>query len=59
VEGLRELIRRVLEDPRLVEEHRRRALERAASLPDWDEVAARTEKLYLQLARRTRAANRG
>ncbi len=49
VEALRAVLARVLEDPALVEEHRRQARARARSRPDWDEVARLTEQLYLQL----------
>ena len=49
VEALRAVLARVLEEPALVEEHRRRAAARAESWPDWDEVARLTEELYLSL----------
>ncbi len=49
VAALRAVLARVLEDPALVEEYRRKAMARARSRPDWDEVARLTEELYLDL----------
>ena len=49
VVGLREHLERILNEPALVEELRTQARARAAALPDWDEVAARTERFYLGL----------
>lgn len=51
VEGLRAVLARVLGDPAVVAEHRRLAAEHARSQPGWDEVAERTEALYLSLLR--------
>lgn len=48
-EGLRSQLARVLEDPELVRERRAAAAARAASWPDWDGVAERTEDLYLRV----------
>lgn len=50
VEAIRGALRRVLDEPATVEEYRRRALARAEEQPDWNEVARRTEALYLELA---------
>ncbi len=50
VQALRSVLTRVLEDPGLVEEYRRKARERARERPDWDEVARLTEELFLALA---------
>lgn len=49
VAALRSVLARILEDPGLVEEHRRQALARARSWPSWDEVTRLTEELYLRL----------
>ena len=49
VEALRAVLARILDEPSLVEEYRRKALARARSQPDWDEVARMTEALYLRL----------
>jgi glycosyltransferase involved in cell wall biosynthesis len=56
VEALRNILARVLADPGLVRQYRKRAAERAASLPDWDEVARRTEAFYLELLKGPRPA---
>ena len=40
---------RVLDDPSLAADLRKRAAERARTQPDWDEVARRTEKLYYEI----------
>ncbi len=48
--AMRAVLARVLEDPGLVEEYRRRARARARERPDWDEVARLTEELFLRLA---------
>lgn len=50
VAAMRAVLARVLEDPELVEDYRRRARERARERPDWDEVARLTEELFLRLA---------
>jgi glycosyltransferase involved in cell wall biosynthesis len=47
--ALQSALRRVLDDPAEAERLRARARERAASLPDWDEVARRTEDFYRRL----------
>lgn len=47
--ALRACLAALLDDPARVETYRRRASERARSQPDWDEVAGRTEALYLEL----------
>ena len=49
VDAIREALRRVLDEPETVEEFRSRARRRAEEQPDWDEVARRTEALYLDL----------
>ncbi|MEM7349858.1 MAG: glycosyltransferase family 4 protein [Acidobacteriota bacterium] len=49
VEALRAVLARILDDSKVVEEFRRKALEHARSQPDWDEVARRTEALYSSL----------
>ncbi len=49
VQALRAVLARVLEDPDLVEEYRRKALDHARQQPDWDEVARQTEELYRRL----------
>ncbi len=54
--ALRDVLGRILADPELVEERRRAALARARSQPDWDEVARRTEELYLELLEGRRPA---
>ncbi len=47
--ALRAVLARVLEDPGVVEEYRRKALHRARQQPDWDEIARLTEELYHRL----------
>ncbi len=49
VPALRALLGALLESPSLVAEQRALAAAHARSQPDWDEVAARTEALYLNL----------
>ncbi|MEM7583282.1 MAG: glycosyltransferase family 4 protein [Acidobacteriota bacterium] len=51
VAALRAALAKILDDPAVVEDYRRRALERARSQPDWDEVARLTEAFYLRLHR--------
>ncbi len=52
VNSLRSALKRVLEDPELARDYRRKASERALSRPDWEEVTRRTEELYYELIRR-------
>lgn len=54
VPALRDILERLLSNPELVREYRRRARDHAQAQPDWDEVARRTEALYYALC-----ANRG
>ncbi len=49
VQALRTHLATLLDDPARVADLRRRAADRARSQPDWDEVARRTEALYLGL----------
>ncbi len=49
VQALRRHLAALLDDPALVERCRRLAAEHARSQPDWDEVARRTEALYLDI----------
>lgn len=49
VGAMREALRRVLEEPETVADLRARAVARAREQPDWNEVARRTEALYLEL----------
>jgi glycosyltransferase involved in cell wall biosynthesis len=49
VEALRRQLAALLDDPELAERQRRLAAAQARSQPDWDEVARRTEALYLDL----------
>lgn len=49
VPALREQLARLAASPDLAAHHRRLAAERARERPDWDEVARRTEALYLQI----------
>lgn len=49
VEALRKLLEQILESPELVRQRRQQARQRADSWPGWDEIAQRTEELYLQL----------
>lgn len=49
VPAIAQALRRVVAEPATLEEYRRRAAERAAEQPDWDEVARLTEALYLEL----------
>ena len=49
VDALRAVLARLLEHPEVVKEFRRRAEHRANSQPDWDDIAERTEELYLRL----------
>lgn len=51
-EALRSLLQRLLDDPALVAEYRRRAEERAAALYDWEAVTDRYEELFHSLCRR-------
>ncbi len=59
VEALRDRLTTVLTRPEAIAELRRRATARALSLPDWDEVARRTEELYLRLVSGTRGGENG
>jgi glycosyltransferase involved in cell wall biosynthesis len=52
VDALRDRLRLILTAPELVRENRGKASALASSLPDWDEVARRTEELYARIARR-------
>ncbi len=47
--ALREILAGILDHPERVAEYRERARAQALSQPDWDEVARRTEELYLHL----------
>jgi glycosyltransferase involved in cell wall biosynthesis len=49
VEALRRQLATLLDDPAAVEHYRLLAAAQARSQPDWDEVARRTEALYLDL----------
>jgi glycosyltransferase involved in cell wall biosynthesis len=49
VDGLREILRRILDSPQLAAEYRDRAAARALSQPDWDDVARLTETFYYRL----------
>ncbi len=51
VEALRGVLAKILDDPAVVEDYRRQAIDRARSQPDWDEVARLTEEFYLRLHR--------
>ncbi len=51
-EALREPLQRLLEDPSLAVTYRDKAAARAASRPDWDEVARLTEAFYERLLSR-------
>lgn len=53
VPTLGRLLGELLQHPEQARELRRRALERARSQPDWDEVARRTEALYYHLVSAT------
>ena len=52
VMALRSVLEAVLSDPDLANHHRKLAADRARSLPDWDEVARRTEAFYLDVCSR-------
>jgi glycosyltransferase involved in cell wall biosynthesis len=52
VKALRSVLEAVLGDPDLAKHQRKLAADRARSLPDWDEVARRTEAFYLDLSGR-------
>jgi glycosyltransferase involved in cell wall biosynthesis len=52
VEALRKIAERLLEDPALVDEYRRKARACADAQPDWDETAERTERFYYDLLNR-------
>jgi glycosyltransferase involved in cell wall biosynthesis len=49
VEALRAILAGLLEQPERAAEYRERAIAHARLQPDWDEVARRTEALYLHL----------
>ena len=49
VAELRGLIARILDEPGLVQDLRRRAAAQAQAQPDWDDVARQTEELYYRL----------
>jgi len=49
--ALRSLLQRLLDDPALVAEYRRRAEERARALYDWEAVTDRYEELFRSLVR--------
>lgn len=51
-EALRPLLQRLLDNPALVAEYRRRAAERAAALYDWEAVTDRYEALFHSLCKR-------
>jgi glycosyltransferase involved in cell wall biosynthesis len=51
-EALRPLLQRLLDNPALVAEYRRRAAERAAALYDWEAVTDRYEALFRTLCKR-------
>ena len=55
VARLRSVLARVLDEPDLVRNCRQKASERARSRPDWDEVALRTEELFIRLVRGSRS----
>ena len=48
VEAMRNVLARVLDEPDLVPEYRRKAEQQALARPDWDEVARLTEEVYLE-----------
>ena len=48
VAALRARLASIIDDPELAAQYRTRALQRASTQPDWDEVARRTEAFYYE-----------
>ncbi len=51
VMALRGSLERIADDLRLAESFRERAAQQGRSLPDWDEIADKTEQLYYDTLR--------